>query len=290
MAWREPDIQRPSICVTPCRLQPSEAAFLDAVQRLSSGSSLPSGTADGRGGLGHPNRALPEFSRLTGLVSLLLSQRAQDAELVALRVGHDHPSDVGLPDVDATRAETLQSFDLGALVVRAKVEVDSVLGRLVAVGRHQTKLATGAVRCGKEMSPRWSGPDVFEVERLTPERRHHVEVNAVDQHTFEDERHAAIVAGPAENERSRSAAMRELRLALQGGKLGQRSAFHGIAGSDGIGHRGDGASDRSGVDLGEHLADDAGGGVGRDRISALSVGSLVRKCLDCVGASHQHVA
>lgn len=61
-------------------------------------------------------------------------------------------------------------------------------------------------------------------------------------------------------------------------------------GSDGIGHRGDGVSDRSGVDLGEHLADDAGGGVGRDRISALSVGGLVRKCLDCVGASHQHVA
>ncbi len=74
------------------------------------------------------------------------------------------------------------------------------------------------------------------------------------------------------------------------GKLGQRLTFHGIAGSDGIGHRGDGVSDRSGVDLGEHLADDAGGGVGRDRISALSVGGLVRKCLDCVGASHQHVA
>ena len=49
-------------------------------------------------------------------------------------------------------------------------------------------------------------------------------------------------------------------------------------------------SDRSGVDLRQDLADDAGRGVGRDHIAALLVRDFARERLDGRCAANQHVA
>lgn len=60
---------------------------------------------------------------------LLLGVRAQHAELVALWIGHDHPSNVSLSDVDPPRTKTLEPLDFDVLVVLgAEIEVNSVLG------------------------------------------------------------------------------------------------------------------------------------------------------------------
>src|SRR4051812_48805083 len=54
--------------------------------------------------------------------------RSQDAELVALRIGHDHPGDlITLTDVGTAGAERLEPRHLGGLVVRPEVEVQPVL-------------------------------------------------------------------------------------------------------------------------------------------------------------------
>src|SRR5713226_10579464 len=55
-------------------------------------------------------------------------ERAQHAELVAVRVGQDHPADLGaLPHVGAPRAESLKPRHFGGLVGRPQVEVQPVL-------------------------------------------------------------------------------------------------------------------------------------------------------------------
>jgi len=41
-------------------------------------------------------------------------------ELVAIRVGHDHPADLALADIDPAGAEGLQPGDFGGLVTRAE--------------------------------------------------------------------------------------------------------------------------------------------------------------------------
>ena len=54
----------------------------------------------------------------------------QDAELVAVGIGHDDPFDVALADVDSGRAECHETVDLGALfglVERRDLEVQPVL-------------------------------------------------------------------------------------------------------------------------------------------------------------------
>lgn len=51
----------------------------------------------------------------------------QHTELVAIRVGHDHPADFALADVDARRAERDETIDLRLLVVVAG-EVENASG------------------------------------------------------------------------------------------------------------------------------------------------------------------
>lgn len=55
----------------------------------------------------------------------------EDAELIAFGVGHDRPRNgVGLTDVDPTGAKRLRPCDRERLIVRAQVDVDSVLDLL----------------------------------------------------------------------------------------------------------------------------------------------------------------
>jgi hypothetical protein len=55
------------------------------------------------------------------------SERGEDAELVAFRVGEDRPRDVALAHVGGRRAESLQPGNLRRLIVtkvRPEVEMD----------------------------------------------------------------------------------------------------------------------------------------------------------------------
>ena len=54
----------------------------------------------------------------------------QNAELVALGVGQDHPGLVALPDVGTRRPELKQALDLALLIVGPKIDVEPVLGQL----------------------------------------------------------------------------------------------------------------------------------------------------------------
>src|ERR1700680_4435824 len=60
----------------------------------------------------------------------LLRARTQHAELVALWVSHHHPRYVPLTDVDRPGTERGEPGDLGRLIVRAKVEMNTVLDGL----------------------------------------------------------------------------------------------------------------------------------------------------------------
>lgn len=51
----------------------------------------------------------------------------QDAELVALRIGQDHPGDLALPNVNARSSQPDQSLHLGVLLVRTQVNMETVL-------------------------------------------------------------------------------------------------------------------------------------------------------------------
>src|SRR5689334_8462106 len=64
------------------------------------------------------------------MISTLGPPRAEHAELVALRVGEQHPRHVTLADVDRAGAHPDQPFHLGLLVVRAQVQVQPVLADL----------------------------------------------------------------------------------------------------------------------------------------------------------------
>jgi hypothetical protein len=75
------------------------------------------------------------------------------------------------------------------LIVGPQIEMHSVLGALVVAGRHQAESPARPVWRYEQMSSRRSGPDVLKVGRLTPEGRHQVEVNAIDEDTVKAERH-----------------------------------------------------------------------------------------------------
>lgn len=72
-------------------------------------------------------RGLP--SGLVG-TQFLRRQGLQHAELVTVRVSHDHPADVwALPDVSTARAEPFKP-DLRRLVARPQIKVEAILARL----------------------------------------------------------------------------------------------------------------------------------------------------------------
>ena len=57
----------------------------------------------------------------------LLRPGRENAELVALGVGEDHPGNVILTDVGAAGTHGDQTVDLGGLVVGHKIQVETIL-------------------------------------------------------------------------------------------------------------------------------------------------------------------
>src|SRR5712692_10500397 len=80
-----------------------------------------------------------------------VSSRRQHAELVAIGVGHDHPRDVSLTDINAFGADRDEPVDLDSLIAIGRgrdVQMQSILRRLgVAAGRPKGDEWTFAVRC-----------------------------------------------------------------------------------------------------------------------------------------------
>jgi hypothetical protein len=61
---------------------------------------------------------------------LIGGQGSQHVELVAIRIGHDHPADRTLADIDPAGAEGLQPGDFGGLVTGPKIQMQPVLDYL----------------------------------------------------------------------------------------------------------------------------------------------------------------
>jgi hypothetical protein len=90
----------------------------------------------------------------SGARELFSGQRAEHAELVPGRVGHDDPADVGfLPDVSAPGTESLKPRDLSGLILRAQVEVEPVLGGLVLLDSSRFTTRKEPIRCAPCAEP-----------------------------------------------------------------------------------------------------------------------------------------
>src|SRR5690348_6700921 len=64
---------------------------------------------------------------------LVALSRGQHTELIAIGIGHDHPADLTLPDVDVPRPQGDEAVDLGVLIAVdgwSDVEVQPVLAGL----------------------------------------------------------------------------------------------------------------------------------------------------------------
>ena len=88
----------------------------------------------------------------------------QNTELVALRIGQNHPGNVALPNVNTRSSERNQSLDLGSLIVRTKIDMETILSLLCVLD-------------GQEQDPRkliWLGLDLKDgrgvVDDNPPER------------------------------------------------------------------------------------------------------------------------
>jgi divalent metal cation (Fe/Co/Zn/Cd) transporter len=97
--------------------------------------------------------------------------RCQDTELMAIGIGHDHPADLALADVDASCPEGDETVDLCLLITvggRSKVEMQSSLPGL----RHQPRTVPGDLRAAMRRADRGLQtliPDQRPAQRFAPE-------------------------------------------------------------------------------------------------------------------------
>ena len=61
----------------------------------------------------------------------------EDAELVSLRIGQDHPRDITLPDIETRGTEPDQPLNFRLLIIRTEVDVKTVLAHLGPVVRNE---------------------------------------------------------------------------------------------------------------------------------------------------------
>ena len=103
-----------------------------------------------------------------------------DAELVALRIGHRNPGDVGaLADVDSPSTQRLEPLDLGGDVGDAQVEVDAHLALLGFGDPLQYDRRVGPLGRQQE-AVGLAEPDDAVAEGVRPERGQRLGVGAVD--------------------------------------------------------------------------------------------------------------
>src|SRR3954454_13050019 len=96
----------------------------------TSSSKLACGASDGGGVTGTDSGSGHHPGHGRDPVAL---SRGQHAELVAVGIGHDHPADLALADVDAGRPEGDETVDLRSLITVdgwSDVEMQAVLPRL----------------------------------------------------------------------------------------------------------------------------------------------------------------
>jgi hypothetical protein len=85
---------------------------------------------------GVPHSISSTRERYSAAGQFIGGERAQHVELVALRIGHDHPADLALgllADAGPTGAERLKPGDLGGLILRPQIQVQP--GRREPPGR-----------------------------------------------------------------------------------------------------------------------------------------------------------
>ena len=114
---------------------------------------------------------------------------AEDAELVAFRVGEHDPRHVTLADVDSGGAVLEQPGDLGGLIVGAEVEMQSVLGRLVTGGAEEQDPGH-LVGCGTDLEDGWIVVDDDPAECVSPPAPERSGVDRLDHDLFPFECHA----------------------------------------------------------------------------------------------------
>jgi Virulence activator alpha C-term len=126
-------------------------------------------------------------------------ERPQHIELVAIRVGHDHPADLALADAHPAGAERFQPGDLGGLIARPQVQMQPVLDYL-ALGNSQEEQVGGDTIL--EASLRGLEDHlIFRLGRAPPaqcrlpERRDPRRIAAVDAQALDAYIHPATVVG-----------------------------------------------------------------------------------------------
>jgi hypothetical protein len=117
----------------------------------------------------------------------------ENAELVALRIGQHHPGNVALANVNTMRSKRDESLNLGGLIVRTKIDMETVLALFGFVD-------------GQEQDPRkpiWvllnleDGRfvvDDYPLERFAPPPTERDGVTCGDDHLLPREAHGGTIA------------------------------------------------------------------------------------------------
>lgn len=117
----------------------------------------------------------------------------QNTEFVALRVGQNHPRDIALPNVNTRSSEPNQSLDFGYLIVRTKIDMETIL-RLLCILDGQEQDARKLIRLRLDLK---DGRDVVDdnpIERLAPPPTQRGRVMRGDHDLFPLEAHGQTLA------------------------------------------------------------------------------------------------
>src|SRR6266496_3153941 len=141
---------------------------------------------------------MPADSLASAARELLGRQRPQHVELVAVRIGHHHPTHVRtLADVDAPSAETFQARHLGRLVLWPQIEVEAVLRRLLLGGleeqvRDDAVLGAAGRRLENDLTVAFVS--TTPPERGLPKGRQPRGIRGTDAQALDAKSHPAILA------------------------------------------------------------------------------------------------
>src|ERR1700761_1626886 len=154
-----------------------------------------SGLSDGACDDAAPERVVPgrQFTR---------GQWPQYVKLIPVRVSHDHPADVALPNADLPRPERFQRADPGGLISRPEVEVQPVLDGLPFGNLEEHQVGDDALL--RAAFRRLETDLVFVTERAAPAQRRLPEAGdpgwggGVNAQALDADFHALIILRPGE--------------------------------------------------------------------------------------------
>ena len=120
----------------------------------------------------------------------LMPSLAKDAELVALGVGQHDPRSIPLADVHTPCAMSDQASNLGVLVIRPEVEVQSALGLLALIEPDEVQ-PRRAIRLRADLELVSRGVDDNPTKRVGPPLPQGHWIHRVDNHLFPFQGHRA---------------------------------------------------------------------------------------------------